>query len=318
MLKSLKFAKYRLILRVIEEVRLPEYPGSAFRGGFGHALRRVSCAMKDGECPTCLLVNSCVYAYVFETPLPPNTEVLSKSSHVPHPFVIDPHADGQRTYARGETFDLYLVLIGRAIEYLPYFIVAFEELGRMGIGKERGRYRLEEVLSLGPEEEVLVYSGRERRFYSSGIVIIPDALINKNKGKVEQVEVEFVTPTRLKYLERLTSQVEFHLLLRTLLRRISSLIYFHCGERLNLDFKGTIEAAKAVFVEKNDLEWWDWERYSARQGERMKLGGVVGRIAYRGPLTPFIPYLLLGEYIHVGKGTSFGLGQMRLHWSESL
>ncbi len=44
----------------------------------------------------------------------------------------------------------------------------------------------------------------------------------------------------------------------------------------------------------------------------MKLGGVVGTMRYRGELAPFLPYLKAGELLHVGSGTSFGLGQMRL------
>jgi CRISPR/Cas system endoribonuclease Cas6 (RAMP superfamily) len=49
-----------------------------------------------------------------------------------------------------------------------------------------------------------------------------------------------------------------------------------------------------------------------RQGEQQNLSGFVGEVTYRGDLEPFIPLLLLGEYIHVGKNAAFGNGWYQL------
>ena len=121
--------------------------------------------------------------------------------------------------------------------------------------------------------------------------------------------LDFVTPTRVVHAEALTPEPDFHVLIRVLLRRLSNLAYFHCGTELNLDFRGLITAAEQVETVSSDLRWHDWERYSARQDTRMKLGGVVGRVTYQGNFQPFLPLLQLGEIVHVGKGTSFGLGK---------
>ena len=37
-------------------------------------------------------------------------------------------------YRPGDRFDFHLVLVGRAIDYLPYFLFTFIELGRTGLG----------------------------------------------------------------------------------------------------------------------------------------------------------------------------------------
>jgi CRISPR/Cas system endoribonuclease Cas6 (RAMP superfamily) len=44
----------------------------------------------------------------------------------------------------------------------------------------------------------------------------------------------------------------------------------------------------------------------------MKMGGFMGEIAYEGELREFWPYISLGEHVHVGKGSGFGLGRYRI------
>jgi hypothetical protein len=148
---ALEVAKYRLVIRPREALLLPEYKGSAFRGGFGHALRRVVCPFSDGRCYRgCIQPGRCVYSYVFETPLPeevaaifaPNRGVLD----APHPFVLEPPEDEKQYYSVNDHLAFHLILIGRAMEYLPYFLFTFDELGRMGLGKGKGRFQLEGLL----------------------------------------------------------------------------------------------------------------------------------------------------------------------------
>lgn len=42
------------------------------------------------------------------------------------------------------------------------------------------------------------------------------------------------------------------------------------------------------------------------------MGGFVGEIIFEGEIEPFMPLLKAGEILHVGKGTSFGLGKYRI------
>jgi CRISPR/Cas system endoribonuclease Cas6 (RAMP superfamily) len=81
---------------------------------------------------------------------------------------------------------------------------------------------------------------------------------------------------------------------------------------LDLDFKGLIEKSKEITVQKENLTWFDWERYSNRQETKMKMGGFIGSITFQGNFQTFLPFVLLGEYVHVGKGTSFGLGKYEI------
>ncbi len=307
------FSCFSFLIRAESSIELPSYKGSTFRGGFGHAFRRACCTTAKKDCSDCLLKNTCVYSWVFETPVPDDAQIMRKYFAAPHPFVIEPPNGGRRTYETGEQLDFRLVLIGRAVDYLPYFVYSFHQLGKMGIGKGRGKFRLEKVIhesvpADAEEPGTVIYEGR------NGTLIPPEAPVSWpeiiDPKSPDRLHISFLTPTRIKYQGRLTRDLEFHVFFRNLLRRISLLSYFHCGQRLDdSEFRELIDRAKEVRTVKHGLYWHDWNRWSNRQGTRMKMGGFMGEITYEGDFEPFWPYIRLGEYVHVGKGSSFGLGR---------
>ncbi len=321
--------KFILTLKTLEPLILPPYKGSTFRGGFGNAFKKVVCTIKRETCDECLLKSKCVYSYIFETPPPEGSEILRKYEKAPHPFVIEPPLETKRDYKPNETLSFALILIGKAVDYLPYFIYTFEELGKIGIGKGRGKYLLEEVRSEEPapagfkqgsgvgskrSEGKVIYSFVDRQLKQT--LYYSPSLLKRGLGGVSPnsslITLHFLTPTRIIVHGDLVVDLEFHHLIRSLLRRISTLSYFHYGKRLNLDFKGLIEKAHTVRVKDKNTKWHDWERYSARQDTRMKMGGFVGKITFEGDLSEFMPFIELGEILHAGKGTSFGLGKYEI------
>ena len=304
------FARFSLLLRVRDGILLPTYKGSVFRGGFGWAFRKVVCTIKRSNCADCPLNEACVYAYVFETRPPAGSDVLRNYRTIPRPFVIEPPLDTRRVYESGDEMGLNLVLIGRAIEYLPYFIYTFDELGNVGIGKGRGRYELEEVRDIRSGD--VVYRGDKKTFERNFRPTTAAELSEDRDEWVGSVGLSFITPLRITMNGDLVVNLEFHYLIRSLLRRVSTLSYFHCNKRLELDFRRLIEKAERVRVAVNEMKWFDWERYSTRQNARMQMGGLVGRIVFEGNIGEFLPLLRLGAMIHAGKGTSFGLGKYEI------
>lgn len=312
-----RVAQFRFSINALDPLSLPEYKGAVFRGGFGYAFRKVVCALRGKSCSDCILRDKCVYAYVFETPPPPETRIMRKYPAAPHPFILLPPLENDRIYEPGETLELYLTLIGKAIEYLPYFIYAFEELGKMGLGKGRGKFAINKVSWIareakGSRKVRAIYSGDKKSLSTEFEVNrFETPPLPSNEDRFD-LQVLFLTPTRLKYQGELTSQLAFHILFRNLIRRISLLSYFHCGKELELDFRHLIQLAEAVRTQDSNLRWHDWERYSTRQGDRMKLGGFVGKTSFSEVRADFWPFLALGELIHVGKASSFGLGKYEI------
>lgn len=295
--------RYLFSLVAVDTLKLPPYKGSTLRGGFGHAFKKVVCTFKGRECDACLLKHRCVYSYVFETPPPADTAKMTKYLRAPHPFVIEPPPDERELFRPGESLSFCLVLIGRANDYLPYFIYAFEELGKeFGIGRGKGKYKLEKVTAAGEP----VYDGNTGVLKNSPI---PHSPVNPLPLHPSPLTLHFSTPTRLVKNGSLDPDPDFQTIFRTLLRRLSMLSYFHCGKELEADYRGLIERAGGVETVAKRLRWHDWERYSARQDERMKLGGFVGEMTFSPVPAEFLPFLEAGELVHVGKGTGFGLGR---------
>lgn len=298
----------RIVVQALAEegIALPAFGGTVWRGAFGTVLRRACCATKKSTCAGCNLHDRCAYSYMFDTPPPSSAQMMRKYPSVPHPFVLEPPERSR--FAPGETITFSIVLIGSAIELLPQVAYTAVHMGETGLGRTRGKYR---VLSMqGGSGEVLYKDGKVISAWvddSDRLRARLDAFRQRTR-----IEIKFLTPTRLKYEGILRASAAFHVVFRNLLRRISAMSYFHCGSSLDLDFRSLVDGSIQVNTKTEQLAWFDLERWSSRQSTVMKLGGFVGHAVYEGDLSRFMPYLVLGEQVHVGKGATFGLGQYRI------
>jgi len=320
------YGRYSFHNTFLDDAVLPHYKGSTFRGVFGHALKSVACALKRQDCSSCLLREKCVYAFVFE--IRPSEE--SRTDHQqgmlpaerrriaapPHPYVLEPPLDPRRSYLQGESFDFGLILFGQANDYLPYFVYALEQMGQLGIGRQRDHSRARFFLQSVTAANTTLYDSRERSLQSGRFaedLMNPDFPDTRNHNPCDSLEVTLLTPLRLKYENRLEADLPFHVLIRSALRRISSLCRYYGRGEPALDYRGLVERARGIEVERSGLHWFDWKRYSNRQDQSMLMGGLTGSIRYCGPLTEFLPLLRFCEKTHLGKQTTFGLGKISLN-----
>lgn len=309
---TLPIGRYRAVFRADSSVHLPPYPGSAWRGAFGHALKRALCVTRAPVCAECALWRACGYAYVFETPPPAHTEKMRKYSAAPHPFVLSLDLQGD-TLAPGATYELGFTLIGRGNQHLPYMLHALAQAGAQGIGQGRGRLSLERVEQLDTGWTAIYRPGERCEPRPIVIPAIP-AVPSRARLVLE-------TPLRLKREAGIVGARDFSFgaLFANLLRRISMLTYFHTDTPLETDFAALTRAAREVTHAEASLRWFDWTRYSSRQKREMALGGLLGEVTLDGALIePFWPYLWLGQYVHAGAVTSMGLGRYRIETAASL
>ena len=313
--QTFTWASFHFTLQAKERSFLPEYKGSTLRGGFGHSFRKVCCTMQwDQPCQTCMLNQSCPYAYIFETPKVSGMNLEHQADNLPHPFVIEPPLTEQTEFQPGDEFEIGLALFGKSVSFLPYFVYTFDQMGRMGLGRGKGRFELTKAFArddIFSDAKIEIYDSHTQMLKGNFKVWkLEDILSNQQPQNGERLNINLLTPTRILNQNRLVSHIPFDLLMRNILRRISLLGRIHCESDWNLPYQDILShAEQAVQLKDSHTSWYDWERYSNRQQQRMNMGGVVGELIYEGELAPFLPLIRLGQFTHIGKNTTFGLGK---------
>lgn len=300
-------ARYQFDFRIETPIRLPEYAGSTLRGAFGNALRRTACMTRQKDCKPCPLYRSCPYPAVFAPP-PPLEHPLQKFSEIPAAFIVEPPPWGERIYQPGQTLNFTFVAIGHALAQLPLIVHAWQRAFSHGIGKGDGTASLERVTLADAQSpnDHLVFEASTGRVqpHLQSLPPRPDT-----RHHTDILNLEFVSPLRLQRNGQPipAEQLESRDLLVALARRISLVSEFHTGRPAALNFTALASQAQAIESRKS-LTWRDWKRYSSRQHQEMTLGGAMGTWTLTGDLAPFQNLIHLGQWLHVGKNASFGLG----------
>jgi hypothetical protein len=319
-LLDLKTLKIRFYFKAIQPIMLPDYKGAAFRGLFGHTFKKVACANRSRNCGKCGLASNCVYYYIFETPF--NKEVGTFSApKAPQPFIIEPMITTQREFPPDEKFTMDLVLIGRAIEYTPYFIYTFDEMSRTkGIGKwknrEFGKFKLEkaDLPEFQTQENFNV-------IYKNGIMYAenmptdyPPIDAQPELPQRANLMINFITQTKIKHNGSLVeyknkNPFDFTILMKNIFRRAYLLHVFHQDEALPEFYE--LEVDPIPIAQKN-LNWKSVYHYSNRQRSRSPISGFLGSVMFENGWQSYYPLIQLGEQIHIGKETTFGLGKYKI------
>jgi hypothetical protein len=312
--------RLRFSFRAIDPIQLPEYSGSAWRGLFGHALRATACITRQPSCAGCLLLRECAYPVLFETPAAALTggergqarPDPSGPDTLPHPYVLEPDLDPPPVLAAGAGLGLGLTLIGDAQRRLTFVIAAFVEAGKRGLGPTQARLQLHTVSwerGVGSDDWQPLWSPRQ------GLAPAPTRLAAAPPPCPAAVRLRFLTPLRIKAGGGFPSPETFRVrdLLRNLHTRLHRLCQLYGGDPSPFAWARVAGHADALEVTHTDLRWQDWRRWSNRQHAHQPMGGLVGSLVLAGPaLSVYWPVLWLGQWVHAGKGTAFGLGGYRL------
>jgi hypothetical protein len=296
------FSFIRLIVSIeIEEDGVEASDLFASRRDFMTAFRRsVSCSRDS--CPGCE-VDSCPFHQVFGQGLSPDPSAVKRFQKPPLPFVFD-FPLGPPLPGRGTILEIGLNIFGSAVNHLGTFLAAFSLMLQQD---EPPRGFTARVLRV----EFADYDGSRRLMSMPGefkagdglLLLSLDGLCSSSVLPMDRVTVTLDAPLRIYRDARLLRKLGFSEFARSLMRRVSSISYYFGGVEPDVDFKWLATKSGRVETVAESVQWRELGR---------GVSGLIGSATFAGDIGEFHPFLLAGEYLHVGKGASFGFGRFHL------
>ncbi len=199
------------------------------------------------------------------------------------------------------------ILVGAtAIEYDEVLRRAWDVASGMGLGPQRRRFFIRRTIWLGPDEQPMVWPSA----WPLGLARWPF-----DSPERTPCRLVFRAPLRLLRRKRLIEQPTLTDLVVAAVRRVTPFLSKPLREQWQELGQELIEQSRRIKCSKGIWERLDFQRYSGRQRQRIELRGVEGWLELpKGP-GPLWPLLNVCRWLHVGKGTVFGLGQL---WVEPL
>lgn len=316
-LKHIRIAKYRFVLRPYDFIKLSSYAGSSLRKDFSLVFKQITCTEISCHCKSCKKKKDCPYYISLEVAQGIPDPEYKRYQTPPKPFIFEPPLKRKSFFSKNEDLYFDLILVGKTLEYFPFFAASLRRLGQIGIGRNQGKYSMKRIFALDLLRNVVAgeydFNSSEQagdRDFSVSLGQLY-AKYSRENDAVNQVNVTLATPLRMKRIGAEKWHLYFRTLMRNILTRIANLAYAYSGCTDFLHFPEIIYDAGSVHTIRENFTWEDWRSRAVRESSsNVRLGGCLGDVSYRGEITAFWPILRLGEVLHIGKNTSFGLGRI--------
>ena len=295
---DLNFVRMVFTLKLEKECIDP-YALYHLRPHFQEAFRQaVNCCQP--QCVRCSKGETCPYHLTFAQHLSVDPTAVRRYQKPSLPFLFDIPVLPEPPN-RGCTVELLLTITGPAINHLTVYIEAMERMLSSAGLRRLATASLLKVESAGYGEARSSVMERSGSLSDGQLQTISlKGLQSSQVLPVDHVTLSIVTPIRILVGGKPTSELTFSQFIRALLRRISSLAYYYGEVDDILDYKWLADQSRRVETVSDDFSWVTW----GRRG-----GGFIGKGTFAGDMTEFHIFLLAGEYLHVGKGASFGMGR---------
>ncbi len=281
-------------LEATRAVAWPHFAGGRIRGAFGRALRQAACITGKPECGGCAVRTQCAYGAVFDPAAPAQPLHPSFQNGLPA-YVIQPPPLGARQLRAGDTVRFTVQLLANA---QPHQSLVAHVL----------RDAVNQHLFKPGDCAVQTIECRE--------LPIPALATEPAGPALNGIQLTWLTPMRLQHQGKpLFRPLDLSAAALTSATWRRYLQWCQLSGQTPSAAQAPLDAARHCTLDTQGMQWHDISRYSNTQQQHLPLGGLLGQAVLTGPdhaLQTLLPLLRLGEQLHIGKETVFGLGQYHL------
>lgn len=219
------------------------------------------------------------------------------------PWIAIPYSveNGRVRYRKGDAYNLVVTFVGKGFPDRQELTALFEKSIADCDGKENGVQNLE-LIEIIPVD-------------CSNLLEQVDAL-----SGLKSITLRFTTPLDIE--QKIPNRESIHFdreyfdpphFFKTLFRRLFDL------SKLNSEIEGPPVDPPAPIIEirRNSLLWIKVPT-ADKGADQPGYYGAVGKVVLEGDFSGWEEYLVLGQYLHVGKRTNFGFGRYLIGEIESL
>jgi hypothetical protein len=215
---------------------------------------------------------------------------------------------------QGEHFFAEITLLAPAFSALPYLICTFEIMGQIGIGARLAPFDFIFMQVYNHKKWITLFDKAQGELLQ---LPSPIQLQSPNwQQSPTYLTVHFLTPIHIKSGKHKINELSFTVFITALSRRIKYLIQLYGDLSSSINMQPLIAATRQISVAHSQVQRHKIPRFSQRQQVRMNFEGLIGNITYQGNFTPYAPWLIAGEALHLGNLTSFGFGKYQLEWND--
>jgi hypothetical protein len=284
LISKFNLLKLTITIQFQQDAVLPAFKGSMLHGWFGHALKTAD-------------EHAFFICYG------------NHDNQQPKPYIICPSDDHKTHWRQGELYSFEISLFGEATKLVDKVFIATKIGEKLGFGSQRIPFK---VLSIASNTPTGLKVGAE-------IFSLADALTHSHIDIMSESESEvaltFITPTRIKHQGAICHHAipDLNFVVNQILRRLTQISRFWVLDDQELidsiyNHKPTIRPHQVT----NHCYFEDWQRFSQKSREHLPFGGLKGQVSFFGNIGHVIPLLRIGEILHIGGKTTFGLGKYQL------